>query len=142
MPKHINYKKPVENLQSLGLINTLDLDVEKMKEELKIKKKFLNENLVTLDNASDRYMEDTQQLQQNILSRINRLFDEYIYRQFNKNKKCKKEDGDSVKLKLKYISTIHKVKEKMTENPFNEIAVILTADISENVKKKPQNYRV
>lgn len=71
-------------------MNTLDLDVEKMKEELKIKKKFLNENLVTLDNASDRYMEDTQQLQQNILSRISRLFDEYIYRQFNKTKNAKR----------------------------------------------------
>lgn len=74
----LTVEKAVENVQSLGLMKTLELDIEKMKGELEMAKKFQDENIVTLDNASDKYMEEAQKLQQSILCQVNRLFDEYF----------------------------------------------------------------
>lgn len=51
-------EKVVENVQSLGLMKILELDIEKMKGELEMVKKFQDENIVILDNVFDKYMEE------------------------------------------------------------------------------------
>lgn len=168
----LTVEKAVENVQSLGLMKTLELDIEKMKGELEMAKKFQDENIVTLDNASDKYMEEAQKLQQSILCQVNRLFDEYFTDITTKTKDAKRKmeksttsvsdridfleyllkllkssniSADSDDLKLKYISTFHRVKENMAkilEYPFSETTVILTADIPENVKQITEFKRI
>lgn len=168
----LTVEKAVENIHSLGLMKTLELDINKMKGELEMAKKFQDENLVTLDNASDRYMEEAQQLQQNILSRVNKLFDEYFTDITTKTKDAKRRmekntssiadrldfleyllkllktvhrSADSEELKLKYISTFQRVKENMAkilEYPFSETTVVFTSAIHENVKQITEFKRI
>lgn len=124
----------------------------------------INPVTVSLDNAYDKYVEEAQQLQQNILSRVNKMFDEYFTDIAKKSKDGKRKievnttsisdrldfleyllkllkslnsSTDTDEQKVKYISTFHRVKENMAKilkYTFSETTVVLTSDIHKNVK--------
>lgn len=164
----LTVKQAVENLQDLGLMKSLKQDIEKMKRELEISKKSLEENVDALDDASDGYTIGAIELKQEILFRINKVFDEYITDIAKETKKANQmleknnlsfsdcidflkylskllpsanESPDSEENSLNYTSVFYRVKEKLemiSKFSLSEISVNLKSEIHECVKEIPK----
>lgn len=158
-------EKVVKNMQRLGQMKSLEQEIEKMKVDLEIAKKSQDDNLGALEDASDMVTKEAEQLQQKVLSHVNKLFDEHFTEIAKNTKEAKRKlekstiaisqrldflqyclrllksaNGtlDSEETRLNYISTLHKVKEnlaKLSEYPVSEFKVNLKSEIHSSFKK-------
>ncbi|XP_052719431.1 tripartite motif-containing protein 5-like [Crassostrea angulata] len=140
-------EKVVKNMQRLGQMKSLEKEIEKMKVDLEIAKQSQKDNLGALEDDSDVFTKEAEELHQKVSSHVNKLFEEHFTeiakntkeakRKLEKNTIAKSDrldflqyllrllksangTSDSEETRLNYISTLHKVKEnlgKLSEYP-------------------------
>ena len=71
-------EKVVKNMQRLGQMKSLEKEIEKMKVDLEIAKQSQKDNLGALEDDSDVFTKEAEELHQKVLSHVNKLFDEHF----------------------------------------------------------------
>lgn len=165
-------EKVVKNMQRLGQMKSLEKEIEKMKVDLEIAKQSQKDNLGALEDDSDMFTKEAEELHQKVLSHVNKLFDEHFTEIAKNTKEAKRKlekntiaisdrldflqyllrllksangTSDSEETRLNYISTLHKVKEnlaKLSEYPLSEFKVNLKSDIHNSFKKTLEFTRI
>lgn len=161
----LTVEQAARNLQSLGKMESLKQELEKLTGKLMMARMTQEENNRKLSYATDIFTKEAQELQQEVLSHISNLFDEHFSKIKTKTKEAKRKlksatlsfsdridfldyllkllisanvSADSEENALNCILTFLKVKEKMaliSEYPLGECRVTLISRVHDSIKQ-------